>query len=92
MSFLMLILFHYDSPCSYITRGMNSRLVGGRSSETHYYLIDMKIIKEWGSSVSTLGTQDRLTAEENSFPILLTCVQNYARKYSEKETFWKNEM
>jgi hypothetical protein len=33
ISFSLSISFHHGSACSYITRGMNSRLVGGCSSE-----------------------------------------------------------
>jgi hypothetical protein len=35
------MLFHRDSPCSYITWGMNNKPVGGRCSETSPYPIDM---------------------------------------------------
>jgi hypothetical protein len=35
LRFLLSISFHYSSPCSFIAREMNNRLVGGRSSETY---------------------------------------------------------
>jgi hypothetical protein len=38
--FPLLISFHHGSPCSYITWGMNSRLIGGSSSEM-FHPIDM---------------------------------------------------
>jgi hypothetical protein len=41
--FFLSMEFHHASPCSY-HRGMNSRLVGGRSSETWSHSIDMIII------------------------------------------------
>jgi hypothetical protein len=43
-SFPLLISFHHDSPCSYITWGMNNRPVGGSISETSPHPIDMIIM------------------------------------------------
>jgi hypothetical protein len=37
-------IIHLGSPCSYITCGMNSRPVGGRSSETLSHHIDLIIV------------------------------------------------
>jgi hypothetical protein len=46
--FPLSISFHYGSPCSYITWGMNNRPVGGRSSETQSQPIDTIIINTVG--------------------------------------------
>jgi hypothetical protein len=40
-AFLLSISFYRGSPCSYITRGMNSTPDGGHSSETSSHLVDM---------------------------------------------------
>jgi hypothetical protein len=39
--FAVSLSFHHDSPCSYIAWETNNRPVGGRSSETSSYAIDM---------------------------------------------------
>jgi hypothetical protein len=41
---LLSISFHHISAYSYITWGTNTRSVGGCSSETSSYLIDMNIV------------------------------------------------
>jgi hypothetical protein len=63
-SFPLSISFHRGSPCSYVTWGMNNRLVSGSSSETLSYTIDMIIIKfmrtyidVWLCNISWYGVQ-----------------------------------
>jgi hypothetical protein len=41
IGFSLSISFHHDYPCSYITWGMNSRTVGGRSSKMESHHINM---------------------------------------------------
>jgi hypothetical protein len=64
--FLLSILFHHDSACSYITWGMNSMPVGGRSSETYFHTIDM-----FNQSINQSISQTYIVGTEQS-PVLQT--------------------
>jgi hypothetical protein len=64
--FCLSISFHCGSPCSYITWGMNSRPVGGRSSETWSRRIDMIFMIQLSVKLDTLIRKpSRTTSVEN---------------------------
>jgi hypothetical protein len=73
--------FHHGSPCSYITRGMNNRPVGGLSSETWSHPIDIIIIIiKWLASwwqCTSLSVSFGIRVPKNNHTVLPHLVQEY---------------